>query len=406
MIRMSVLLIAVSSVLFMGCDDGRVRNYPLNLELEADSISLAGTKKPTINRFGKQIYSKKLRQIYTPFSLDTLEFPIIDYILDRALERNQTLLRVRKQRYNQRIGDLRVNLSELGQTAHILQNWQDLIPIGLNEELRAYQIRGKDGRGNVKFTGYFTPVIEASRTKKYPYLYPIRSKPDNFEGILPSRAEIENGALDTFDINLAYAKSKVDIYFMQQQGSGYVEYQNGKRELLEYNGQNRHPFIGIEQELATRSKEYRISDVSMEGVKWYFSVRPELIDSVLNLNPSYTFFKRSKALPKGAGHVPLTAEHSIAVDPRYIPLGSTLLASFPVLNEKGDVVKHEYRILLAQDVGGAIKGSGHVDYYFGVGEAARKKAMNFNHYGRLWLLLPKGNAIKKSEVGPLISANL
>ena len=92
----------------------------------------------------------------------------------------------------------------------------------------------------------------------------------------------------------------------------------------------------------------------------------------------------------GAGLVQLLAEYSIAVDKRFIPLGSCLLARVPII-ERNKVTHHEYRLLLAQDIGGAIKGPGRIDLYTGIGEQARRKASALHHYGNLWLLLPKDN---------------
>jgi membrane-bound lytic murein transglycosylase A len=80
---------------------------------------------------------------------------------------------------------------------------------------------------------------------------------------------------------------------------------------------------------------------------------------------------------------------SVAVDRRYIPLGSTLLAAVPVLDENNNFIGHEYRILTAQDVGGAIKGKGRMDFFCGTGEAGKKRSGALNHYGKVWLLLPK-----------------
>ena len=113
------------------------------------------------------------------------------------------------------------------------------------------------------------------------------------------------------------------------------------------------------------------------------------MEEVLYSNPSYVFFRPSKARVSGAGPVPLTPEYSIAVDPKYIPLGSCLLAAVPIHDKKGNFTHHEYRILLAQDTGGAINGPGHVDLYTGIGKQAKRDAGYTHHYGGLWLLLPK-----------------
>lgn len=393
-----LLLVTLAS-----CNHNSNLSYPARLHFASDSTAMESVSNISINRFGKTLNADKLSDIYTAHNIDTILFPQIGNDFLEALRRNEILLDVRSQRYNRRIGNLRVTLDELKQTTALLQDWQHIIPLDLNEELRAYQIWGNDRKGNVKFTGYYTPIVKVSKTKRGAYIHPILSSPKNFEGQLPTRAEIEGGALDTVCSIIAYAKSKIDIYFMQQQGSGYVEYKSGKREYLAYDGQNGHSFISIEQELARNSKTYKISDVSVEGIKRYFSVRPEMIDSVLNINPSFTFFRKVNSKPMGAGHVPLTPEYSIAVDPRYIPLGSILLAAFPVIDEAGDVKDHEYRFVVAQDVGGAIRGSGHIDCYFGVGATARKKAMNFSYYGKLWLILPEGKPMQQTVVGPTIS---
>lgn len=342
-----------------------------------------------ISKKGKLKTAAKLQRIYTPFELDTFGFPVIDHALLVGLERQRKLLKYRKPKYNQRIGDLRVDLEQLQTTVDILEKWQHLVPIDINHDLQAHQIKGKDGRGNVKFTGYFTPIIPVNKRKTKRYPYPIHAKPKDWEGPLPDRQAIEEGALDSVKVVLAYAKSKVDIYYMQLQGSGYVEYPNGERQLLAYSGSNGHPYRSIESYLANNSEELNISNVSMDGVKRYLKNRPEMMDSVLNVNPSYTFFRTSKSAPKGAGQVPLSAEYSIAVDTRYIPLGSCFLAAVPKVDKRNKVIGHDYKILLAQDVGGAIRGPGHIDFYFGIGKKAQRKAKNFNAYGRLWLLLPQ-----------------
>ena len=62
----------------------------------------------------------------------------------------------------------------------------------------------------------------------------------------------------------------------------------------------------------------------------------------------------------------------------------------PIFDDSLDrVLRHDFHILLAQDVGGAIKGPGHIDWYQGVGQKAQQKAEKIHHYGQLWILMPK-----------------
>ena len=130
--------------------------------------------------------------------------------------------------------------------------------------------------------------------------------------------------------------------------------------------------------------------MSFKGIKRFLQRNPSLRDSVLHFNPAYTFFTPKRGLVKGAGQVPLMKAISIAADPKYFPPGSVLLATIPIY-EKGRISHHEYRLLLPQDVGSAVKGPGHVDVYCGVGTAGEKMASRLHHYGKIWMLTPKRN---------------
>jgi len=348
---------------------------------------------------GKLQDAPPFNTVYTPAPLDTFRFPQIDADLLAVLEQQKRLLQLRKQKSVHRIGDLRINVLQLEQTVSILERWQHVLPIGIHEQLEAWQLWGKDRMGNVQFTGYFTPVIKVSAVPTDRFRYPIYDRPYNWKRPYPTRKEIEAGALTGQGLELAYAEDKVDIYFMQVQGSGYVEFPDGRRQMLAYNGTNGHPYRSVGTYLK-RHPELGATNLSMDGIKRFLQQNPELTDSVLSVNPSYTFFKASRVRPEGAGHVPLTAEYSIAVDDRYIPLGSCLLAAVPEVSRRGQVTGHTYRILFAQDVGGAIRGPGHVDLYCGVGEVGKQRAQYFNHYGRLWLLLPR----KTEAAGPIFTS--
>lgn len=362
------------------------------LRVEQDSLFSHAEESISklVRRNGKLKNQPVLDKIYSHWPLDSLQFPIVDASFIQALEHNLQLLEYRAQGKNQQIGDLRVSIEDLRQCIHILKKWQHTIPMGLESDMEAYQIWGDDRRGNVRFTAYYTPIIEVDRRTSSAYPYPIYSRPLQWEGTLPSRAEIDGqGALKGLGLELAYASNKLDIYFMQLQGSGFVEYPNGKRELLAYNGTNKYPYRSIESYMKNRA-DITIDNFSHAAIRKFFRQNPALQDSILFHNPSYTFFSKKKSEPKGAGNVPLTDFYSLAVDRRYIPLGSCLLADFPIYDQQHKrVIGHEFRLFVAQDVGGAIKGPGHVDTYIGTGAEAEKIAGRINYYGRLWLLLPK-----------------
>ncbi|HMN89916.1 MAG TPA: MltA domain-containing protein [Saprospiraceae bacterium] len=336
---------------------------------------------------GKVANTGVFRALFRHTPLDTFDFPIINTRLVEGLDQQLRLLDKSTTTKHQ-VGNLTVTEAQLRETIHILRAWQQTKPLFLHQYLDAHQIWGEDRRGNVLFTAYFTPIIKAAKRKSGAYRYPIYSRPRDWEGTMPDRRAIEAGdALDGQGLELAYARNKVDIYYMQLQGSGFLEYASGKKEYLAYDGTNRHPYRSIEKFLM--NTDMGATNLSIAGIRRFLQGNPQLTDSVLFQNPSYTFFTPKKYQPSGAGMVPLSAEFSIAVDKRYIPLGSCLLAAFPVYDRKQRRLRHEYRVLLAQDVGGAIRGPGHIDVYMGIGESAQRKASYLKHYGRLWLLLPK-----------------
>ncbi len=346
---------------------------------------------------GKDREASKLNQVFTKLDIDSLDFPIIDGELVAALEQHLRLLRLRKQDKEQRIGNLEINLDQLKTTIEELLTWQYTKPTKLSEVLDAYQTWGEDKRGNVHFTGYFTPIIKVSKKPTATYRYPIYTRPKDWEGQLPTRQEIEElGAFDGMGLELAYAENKLDIYFMQVQGSGYVEYRNGKQELYSYDGANQHPYRSIGRYLV-QNKDIDAKNISLDGIKRFFRKNPHLVDEVLFTNPSYSFFTVKSSEPKGAGHVPLTAAYSVAADRKYFPLGSCLIAKVPIVSSNGKLRQHEWRFLLAQDIGGAIRGAGHLDLYTGIGVEGKNLASALHHYGKVWLLLPKEKEVEKEK---------
>ena len=108
---------------------------------------------------------------------------------------------------------------------------------------------------------------------------------------------------------------------------------------------------------------------------------------MLNANPSYVFFREvanSQGGPIGALGVPLTAERSIAIDPRSVPLGSPV---FLATTQPNSAVAMN-RLVMAQDTGGAIKGAVRADFFWGFGKEAGERAGRMKQSGRLWVLLP------------------
>jgi membrane-bound lytic murein transglycosylase A len=281
------------------------------------------------------------------------------------------------------------SVTDLKRVATEIDNW--LRHPAQQPQLIAHQLAGQDKRGNVQITGYYVPILSVRHLPDEVYRYPLYRKPTqrNAAGGFPSREEIDfENALAGQQLEIAYTADLVDNFFLHVQGSGVVEYENGEQKLLSWGGVNGHAYRSLGKELIERGEIDR-ANISAQSIRQWLSDHPERNREILSTNPSYLFFSEGPQAPVGAANVPLTPLYSAAVDPSVIPLGSILLAQVPKLDAYGNLMGHEFRLLLAQDKGGAIKGAGHIDWYQGIGEEAHFHAGQLKHFGKVWLLLPK-----------------
>ena len=294
----------------------------------------------------------------------------------------------RKQLLNDSVFITRKNLLS---SSELLNSFDEKDSISIEKfiekHFNLYRLSGNDSLGNVLFTGYFTPVMKVRSVKDSIYKYPFYKYPGSKKGILlPERSAIDfQNILKGRGLEIAWSNNLFDNFTLQVQGSGIVEFEDKTRKILAYNGKNGHPYSSIGKHLIELG-EITKENISLSAIRNWLSANPHREREILSINKSYVFFKLNDPTPIGAASVPLTADYSVAVDTDIIPLGSTLLAEVPILDENDKFLKHEYRLLFAQDRGGAIKGTGRIDLYCGIGERGIKKANGLNHYGRLWLL--------------------
>jgi len=134
-------------------------------------------------------------------------------------------------------------------------------------------------------------------------------------------------------------------------------------------------------------------EMSMQGIRRYLTEKPEVVDEVLNHNPSYVFFRQVGEGPLGSLGVLLTPGRSVALDPKVFPRGALgfISSQKPVVNGQGDIVAWTKfsRFVLHQDSGGAIKGAGRADIFWGRGPYAELAAGHMQHEGDLYILIKK-----------------
>jgi membrane-bound lytic murein transglycosylase A len=186
----------------------------------------------------------------------------------------------------------------------------------------------------------------------------------------------------------------VELFFLQVQGSGQLQLENGDRIRLGYADQNGHPYRSLGRHLIDRG-ELTLEQASMQGIKSWGAANPDKLQEALNANSSYVFFRESADPrgPVGALNVPLVPQYSLAVDRRYIPLAAPLfLATTLPLSDEPLV-----RLMAAHDTGGAIRGVVRGDFFWGTGEEAGSSAGRMRQQGKIWLLWPRGEALPKTD---------
>ena len=131
----------------------------------------------------------------------------------------------------------------------------------------------------------------------------------------------------------------------------------------------------------------------MQAIRRYLTENPQVRDEVLNHNPSYVFFRQVENGPSGSLGVLLTPGRSIALDPRIFPKGALgfISSQKPLVNEKGDITGWTpfSRFVVNQDSGGAIKGAGRADIFWGSGLYAEVTSGHLQHDGDLYILIKK-----------------
>jgi membrane-bound lytic murein transglycosylase A len=156
--------------------------------------------------------------------------------------------------------------------------------------------------------------------------------------------------------------------------------------MVNYADQNGYPYRSIGKWLIDEDFLPR-EQMSMQNIREWARLNPDRISTMLNQNPSYVFFRdlgEEIISPPGSQGVPLTAGRSVAVDPRYIPLGSPLFISTTWPNTDQPL----NRLMIAQDTGGAIKGPVRADYFWGMGDHAGVQAGRMKQDAQMWILLP------------------
>ena len=282
------------------------------------------------------------------------------------------------------------------------QNFKDFI----KSNFTPYSVIYK-GSSQGKFTAYYEAELNVSYTKDEKYKYPIYGRPydlvelnlKDFDETLPNKkilGRVDNGKLVPYYTRneiynngidapvILWSDSYVDIYVMQIQGSAVAKLPNGEKIRVSFAESNGHKFKGIGSILLSK-KIIHPSQASMGNIKKWLNENFDIAKDEMNENKRYIFHKISDAEgPIGALGVDLTAGRSMAVDRTIIPLGAILWLETTLPNSQS-----LNRLVMAQDIGSAIKGAIRGDYFWGSGgDDVLEQAGKMNSQGQYYILIP------------------
>ena len=170
----------------------------------------------------------------------------------------------------------------------------------LREEFVIHRV-GKGKRKQVLFTGYYAPMMRASRVRTVKYRYPIYKIPESSprpqlighsknykiqESFVPNseawrnytRKQIDgDGILTGRGLEIAWLENDVDRFFLHIQGSGQLLFLDGTSVGAHFAGVNNYEFGGLGKRMI-KDGIIDLAQGSMQGIKKYFREHPEDIE--------------------------------------------------------------------------------------------------------------------------------
>ncbi len=268
----------------------------------------------------------------------------------------------------------------------------------LQRQLRPYRVESSERDPAGLATGYFEPLVDASRVTRTGFRIPLYAPPPDLLSRKPywTRHQIETLPAAQRSLRgheIAWLGDPLDALMLQIQGSGRLAFageRGGATRTVRvaYAGHNDQPYLSIGRWLIDQG-ELRAGEASWPAIRAWARAHPARVDEMVRANPRVVFF-REEALPdpsigpKGAQGVPLTPGRSIAVDPLSVPYGT------PVWLDTTEPLSTRplRRLAVAQDTGSAIVGAVRADYFWGWGDDAEAQAGRMKQALRMWVLWP------------------
>lgn len=264
--------------------------------------------------------------------------------------------------------------------------------------LLPWRVEAADGNADGLVTGYYEPLIEASRKPRGAFRIALHSAPPELAAQRPfftrQQLDTQPAAMATLrGREIAYVADPLDALVLQIQGSGrlHVTEPDGTQQTvrLAFAGHNEQPYKSVGRWLVDRG-EMTLEAASWPAIKAWARSNPQRVQEMLWANPRVVFFREEPLPdlgigPRGGQGVPLVPGRSIAVDTGSIPYGT------PVWLDTTEPLSNTplRRLVVAQDTGSAIVGAVRADYFWGWGDEAEARAGRMKQPLRLWVLWPR-----------------
>ncbi|MCO6187997.1 murein transglycosylase A [Rhizobium sp. L1K21] len=284
-----------------------------------------------------------------------------------------------------------------------------------------FKINKSDGtRGLV--TAFYEPDVEVRAEPDDEWKHPFYRRPDDLIdlddsnrplemdatyafGLLkngqispyPDRQAIDNGYLEGRGLEIAWARSKEDVFFAHIQGAARLVYPDGNVKRITYAAKAGHAFSAIGKKLVDEG-EIKPEDISMGSIRQWLRSNPERADQLYWHNRSYIFFRDVPAGdphlgPIAAAKVQMTAGRSLAVDRTIHTFATPFFIASDSLTrlDQGQPFR---RLMLALDTGSAIVGPARGDIFTGSGALAGDLAGAVKNEADFYVFLPSSAAAR------------
>ena len=285
-----------------------------------------------------------------------------------------------------------------------------------------YMSVGCDDEGKVLFTGYYTPIFDASPARTEKFRFPLYRQPEDLVkepgtegrivgrrdaggGTVPyyTREEIEKGNL-LAGKELYWLGDEFEAYIVTVQGSAKLRMPDGKLVTIGYAASNGHDYNSVGKLMAAEGKVAK-GKLSLQAMIDYFKAHPNEVRQYTWKNPRTVFFQNSADEdPRGSLNEPVTRLRSVATDKTIFPRASmTFLATGLPMRSNGEIVIRAYTgFALDQDTGGAIRAAGRCDVYMGIGDENGRLAGRTYEEGKLYYIFLKPQFVTGTPAGPLV----